>query len=251
MPGPRTPGPTAVLRAFAPFRTTVGPGVPRAAGPSLVSRGLFFGKLETTANASHSFCARLSSSLDIAFPETFFPFLFFPSPREGNDHSIFDIILSMRASYERVGLVRPGDDRSGPVPAASRRATSCCSRDRRRAGASQGLLCRPTRSLPPASRALAATARPHKHPRAPRALVARRRQTVSLVICCWCSFRSVGQLHFDAGQRRRARLLEARPGPCSSVSARARLTGMTVSACACSLAPCLLPVQQPNGQQSP
>ena len=55
----------------------------------------------------------------------------------------------MRASYERVGLVRPGDDRSGPVPAASRRAKSCCSRDRRRAGASQGLLCRPTRSLPP------------------------------------------------------------------------------------------------------
>ena len=49
----------------------------------------------------------------------------------------------MRASYERVGLVRPGDDRSGPVPAASRRATSCCSRDRRRAGASQGLLCPP------------------------------------------------------------------------------------------------------------
>ena len=49
MPGPRTPGPTAVLRAFAPFRTTVGPGVPRAAGPSLVSRGLVFGKLETTA----------------------------------------------------------------------------------------------------------------------------------------------------------------------------------------------------------
>ena len=182
----------------------------------------------------------------------FFPFLFFPSPREGT--IILFSTSSSRCAHPTSAWASCARAMTGrdpcPLQVGARkvaaRGTGAGPAPRRACFAAPHAHCPPGTGC-----ALAGPARPHKHPRAsPRACGSQTAGRVSGHLLL-VSFRSVGQLHLDAGQRRRARLTKARRGPCSSVSARTRLSGMTVSACTCSLTPCLLPVQQPNGQQSP